>query len=150
MKTIPLTQGKIAIVDDSDYEYLSQWKWHYNSGYAERGKHIHMHRVVLGTSQTVDHINGETLDNRRSNLRPINHSTNAMNMRKHKGASKYKGVSFSNGYWRVQIWKDNKKVFSVMTPNELWGAMIYDLNAPLLFGQYARLNFSAVDSIATP
>lgn len=101
-----------------------------------------MHRVIFNTPEKtfVDHKNGNPLDNRKANLRLANHSTNAMNMRKHKGKSQYKGVCFDKG-WRVQIWKDNKKVFSASAPNERWAAMIYDLNAAALFGEYARLNF---------
>lgn len=101
-----------------------------------------MHREIAKAAQSelVDHINGDPLDNRRENLRFATKSQNAMNMRKHTG-SIYKGVSKEKGYWRVQIWKDNQKVFTAMAPNQRWGAMIYDLNAAPLFGQYARLNF---------
>ena len=56
----------------------------------------------------------------------------------------YKGVCKDGDSWRVQIWKDNKKVFTAITQNERWAGMIYDLNAPALFGEYARLNFSDV------
>jgi hypothetical protein len=152
MKLIPLTKGYFAKVDDSDYKYLSQWKWHYNCGYAERkvsknGKqtHVLMHRVISGF-HFVDHRNGDKLDNQRKNLRKANHSTNAMNMKKHRGVSKYKGVSNDRGYWRVQIWKNKKKAFTANAPTELWAAMIYDLNAPLLFGPFARLNFASINS----
>ena len=141
---ITLTKGCFALVDNDLFPYLNQWKWHYNDGYAERkenGKHIRMHRIILKTDKFVDHINGDKLDNRKSNLRLTNHSTNAMNMRKHRGESVYKGVSKEGKPWRVQIWKDNKKVFSASAPNERWAAMIYDLNAPILFSEYARLNF---------
>jgi hypothetical protein len=148
VRLIPLTKNFSAKVDDSIYDYLMKWKWHYNCGYAERkeyrnGKqyHIQMHRVILPIKGLVDHINGDTLDNRKSNLRISNHSTNAMNMRKHKGASVYKGVSREGNIWRTQIWKDNKKVFSVSTKEERHAALVYDLNAPALFGEYARLNF---------
>lgn len=140
MRKISLTKGYSVIVDDADYEYLSQWKWHYNSGYAERkenGKHIRMHRQLC-SGDIIDHIKGNTLDNRRENLRPATKSQNAMNMQK---LGKYKGVSKSGNTFRTQIWKDNRKVFSASTSNERWSAMIYDLNAPLLFGEYARLNF---------
>lgn len=144
MKQIPLTKNQFALVDDDLFGYLNRWKWHYNCGYAERkenGKHIRMHRVILKTKRIVDHINGNSLDNRRANLRPANTSTNAMNMRKSRGVSKYKGVSFDKGVPRVQICKNNKRVFSESAPIDRWAAMIYDLNAPLVFGEYARLNF---------
>jgi hypothetical protein len=154
MQRIPLTQNKYAFVDDEDFYFLNQWKWHYSAGYAERkiypnGKqtHIQMHRVILKTSSFVDHKNGDTLDNRKQNLRPATHSTNAMNMRKHRGNSVYKGVCKEKNSYRVQIWKDNKKVFSVMTLNERHAAMIYDLNATALFGEYARLNFDPVSLV---
>lgn len=149
MRTIRLTKGYETIVDDDLYAFLSQWKWHYNSGYAERKeyengrqRHILMHRVVLGVNQTIDHKNGNKLDNRKENLRIVNHSQNAMNMRKHRGSSVYKGVSKTPFGWRVQIWQDNQKVFDVSARDEKHAAMIYDLNAPVFFGEYANLNFS--------
>jgi HNH endonuclease len=141
LKLIQLTKSFSALVDDDLFHFLSKWNWHYNSGYAERrvnGKHIRMHQVVQPGS--VDHVNGNTLDNRRLNLRPVTKSQNAMNMRKHRGAS-YKGVSKEKSGWRVQIWKDNKRVFSASAPTERQAAMIYDLNAQALFGKYARPNF---------
>ncbi len=147
MKKIPLTQGKLALVDDHWFDYLSQWKWYYNVGYAEHkenGKHLQMHRVIMNAPAGVfvDHKNGDTLDNQAKNLRLSNHSTNAMNMRKHRGVSKYKGVSKHENSWRTQIWHNNKKVLAITFPNERWAAMAYNLNAAALFGQYARLNFS--------
>ncbi len=59
MREIPLTRGKTAIVDDEDYEYLSQWKWHFDGHYAARknrevGK-LYMHRLLLGGNK-IDHI----------------------------------------------------------------------------------------------
>ncbi|HEX8267401.1 MAG TPA: HNH endonuclease [Pyrinomonadaceae bacterium] len=151
MKQIPLTKNQFTIVDDELFDYLNKWKWHYNSGYAERkenGRHVRMHRVILKTRKFVDHINGDPLDNRKENLRPATKSTNAMNMKKSRGASIYKGVSKDGDRWRAQICKNNRRVFSESAPKERWGAMIYDLNAPLVFGEYARLNFVPVGKIA--
>lgn len=156
MKFIPLTKGFSAVVDDPDYDFVMQWKWHYSAGYAEHkerrnGKQIHiqMHRVLLNApkGRLVDHKSGDTLDNRRQNLRLATHSTNAMNMRKHTGSSKYKGVCKEGNSFRVQIWKDNEKVFSAMAQNEIHAAMIYDLNAAVLFEDFARLNFKPVSLV---
>jgi hypothetical protein len=152
MKLIPLSQNKFAKVDDELYGFLNQWNWHFDGKYARRhtprmdGKQGNelMHRVIAQADPGVfiDHKNGDTLDNQRENLRISNHSTNAMNMRKHRGASQYKGVCRAGNYWHVQIWKDNKRVFTALTKNERWAAMMYDLNAAALFGEYARLNFA--------
>ncbi len=98
-----------------------------------------MHRVILKTKYIVDHKNGDKLDNRKENLRPATKSTNAMNMRK----LGYKGITKQGHNWRVQIMKNNKKVFSASAPTERWAAMIYDLNASLVFGEYASLNFAS-------
>lgn len=88
MKRILLTQGKYALVDDADFEYLNQWKWcAHKIGsiyYVKRGHNwnkkkkcwneiLSMHRVILGLSKgdgiCTDHINGNGLDNRHCNLR---------------------------------------------------------------------------------
>ncbi len=112
MKQIPLSQGKFAIVDDGDYDFLMQWKWHVcvaSSTYAMRNSdfdndgrryHIMMHRVINNTPPGLetDHINGDGLDNRRKNLRTVTRSQNMWNRKKNsKGSSKYKGV-----YWHKQ------------------------------------------------
>jgi hypothetical protein len=124
MKQILITKGFFAKVDDDLYPYLSKWKWHYNKGYAERkeyhdGKQVHilMHQVVSGLD-FVDHHNGDSLDNQRANLRPCNHSTNGMNMKKHRGKSSYKGVTPTGNTWKVQVWKDGKPAFVASAPTE--------------------------------
>ena len=99
MKTIKLTKGQVAIVDDEDYEYLSKFKWYasyYKSidgYYAMRsskkiyGKQhtIPMHRIIMRTPNNlqVDHIDHNPLDNRKCNLRNVTTSENHFN-RKHQ------------------------------------------------------------------
>lgn len=86
---IPLTQGKFALVDEADYEWLNQWNWQLSNGYAVRSRRIpkgkrqaiYMHRVVcnapIGTE--VDHLDSDGLNNRRSNLRIATTSQNQRN-----------------------------------------------------------------------
>lgn len=121
MKKIPLTKGKYALVDDIDYEHLSQWKWYYlSSGYAVRDQHINkkkfnflMHRVIMNTPKNMDtdHINHNPLDNRRKNLRIVTTSQNLFNTSiRSDNTSGYKGVSWSKSAkkWWALIWKDKK------------------------------------------
>jgi hypothetical protein len=155
MKLISLSKGKFAKVDDDLFDYLNQWKWHFDGKYARRniyirknGKrkqvHILMHRFINDTPKGMftDHKDGDCLNDQKANLRNCTKRTNAANMRKHRGASVYKGVSKHENKWRTQIWHNNEKVFAATCSDERWAAMIYDLNAAALFGEYARLNFS--------
>src|SRR5208337_4201723 len=89
-REIPLTQGKVTIVDAADYEWLSQWHWSSKKDstgnhYAVRSK-ISMHRAILGLGlgdpRKVDHLDGNGLHNWRSNLRLATNSQNQMNRRK--------------------------------------------------------------------
>lgn len=120
---IPLSKGKYAIVDAADYVKLSKFPWYYGfRGYAMRSKvmrdgsrkTVSMHREILGAleSQEVDHINGDRLDNRRSNLRVISRSANLHN-RGAYGPSKEKGVSFDvrKNCWRAEIGKNGKRIW---------------------------------------
>ena len=105
VKQIPLTQGKFALVDDEDYDFLMQWKWSVSGKYAGRGvwfghkfkpksKMILMHWEILGRKDGchIDHKNHNTLDNRRSNLRHCTISQNQQNRTKSYGSNRYKGV----------------------------------------------------------
>lgn len=115
MKKIKLTQGKYALVDDEDYEWLSQWKWHYNKGYAVRGvfngknmSKIRLHREVakMKPGEITDHINRNKLDNRKSNLRSVTVSQNRRNV-KSKGYSWDKKMN----KWKAQIQIHRKKIY---------------------------------------
>jgi hypothetical protein len=150
MRLILLSKGKFTKVDDRWFDYLNQWKWHFDGQYARRHikagkkqKNILLHRVINKTANGMftDHIDGDCLNNQEFNLRNCTKRTNAANMRKHRGSSIYKGVSKRENSWRTQIWQNNEKVFGATFSNERWAAMAYDLNASALFGEYARLNF---------
>lgn len=89
MKKIKLTQGKFALVDDEDFEYLSQWKWYFSNGYAVRKinnkdgtwTRFLMHRVVNNTPEGMltDHADGNRLNNQKKNLRNATRRENTLN-----------------------------------------------------------------------
>lgn len=151
MKVIPLTRGKIATVDDADYEALICHKWMAHTDgrnwYACRTKHkIKMHRVLMNAPATfqVDHINGDGLDNRRHNLRLVTNKQNCWNQRKKGGMSKYKGVCWykDHGKWAASITQHSKRIFLGYFETEEAAGRAYDQAAHKLFGQFARPNFS--------
>lgn len=122
MRKIPLTQGQFAIVDDEDFEDLNKNKWFASysditkSFYAKRshkGTTIYMHRQIMKPEKGVciDHINHNTLNNKKNNLRVATVSQNAMNQGMRKtNTSGFKGVSWDKrrSKWVAQI-KANKK-----------------------------------------
>lgn len=125
-REIPLTQGQVAIVDVADYDWLSEFKWYaafasnIQSFYAVRRSghdRVYMHREILGLvggdKRFGDHISGDTLDNRRSNLRVATHAENKRNQCKQKNnTSGYKGVCwYVNQGWIARITVDNKRIF---------------------------------------
>lgn len=154
MKKIPLTQGRFALVDDDDYEYLMQWKWRYNDGYAVRSYRISgkckvmmMHRQILNPPLGVytDHINLDGLDNRKCNLRECDSSQNMANQQlPSTNTTGYKGICWDKQYqkWRAVLGYKNKKVNIGRYDTKEEAARAYDLYAKAFFGEYARLNFS--------
>lgn len=152
MRTIKLTQGKVALVDDGDYEYLNQWKWcavyFGKNWYAERknnlGITIRMHKLIMNTPKgmVTDHIDHDGLNNQRENLRVCTHKQNMMNNRiRNDNKSGYKGVCWSQGKWKVEIMKDQKHIHIGMFDDKILAAQAYDNKAKELFGEFAVLNF---------
>jgi hypothetical protein len=150
-KIIPLTQGKVALVDDNDYKWLNQWKWYMYAirglFYARRGNGGSlMHRLILGAPPgvQVDHRNGDGLDNRRGNLRLASHAENQHNQKLSRinNTSGYKGVTWSKERrkWRAQIGVDGKTHYLGYYNNKLDAARTYNAAAEKLFGPFARLN----------
>lgn len=152
-KQIQLSQGKYAIVDDEDFEYLnSLGKWStanmYNLSYAIKkhdGRNTLMHRLIIGAKkgEIVDHINGDGLDNRKCNLRICLHKENLRNRSAQKNSkSGVKGVCKPKGRnkWRVQI-KINGKIKNIGNFYELNDAIkCYNSAATKHYGEFAKLN----------
>ena len=162
MKEIPLTQGKVALVDDADYDWLNQWKWFAhkdNRGnfYAMRGspkkngkQHIiRMAREILeleyGDKRQADHIHHNTLDNQRDNIRIATPSQNSRNMKSRRNSSsKYKGVSWYKQYkkWVARIMINGGQKCLGYFAIEKEAARTYDRAAKKYFGEFAHLNFN--------
>ena len=156
MKTIPLHNGMVAIVDDEDYETLAFGRaWQAQKSktgfYAARSKwgkakstKEYMHRTIMRAKkgQYVDHISGNGLDNRKANMRLCSNQENSRNQRKRAGSSAYKGVSWykKRQCWRAHIVVDNRQLHLGYHPTEIEAAVAYDAAAAKLFGDFARTN----------
>ena len=143
---IPLTKGKFALVDPENYEMLMQWQWHYISGgYAVRKpkESIYMHRIIMKTpiGMDTDHINGDKLDNRKSNLRIVTRSQNRMNQHKPR-KNKYKGVSFSEkeNKWQASLGTRDNRIWAGYHDTQEEAARAYNAAAKQHFGEFAKLN----------
>ena len=152
MKEIPLTRGKVALVNDEDYERVMMHKWcavkTRNKWYAQRRegkKKVSLHRFILDakSGEECDHINGDGLDNRRCNIRIVTSQQNKWNQQKTHGSSIYKGVSWEKdrNKWRTGIRINNKDIHLGLFDSEEEAAKAYDAKAIELFGEYAKLNF---------
>lgn len=150
-KEIKLTKGKVALVDDEDFERINRHKWYACKDrltwYARRDTifgNVLMHRDImeLPNNVLVDHKNNNGLDNRKENLRPASTSQNKANRGMQKNNhSGYKGIRPSKNKWAAQIQCNHKwehlGVFN--TPEE--AARAYDKRAVELFGEFAKTNF---------
>jgi len=114
------------------------------------GIHIKAHAVAFAIKNgrwhtgQIDHINGDRLDNRISNLREVTHKQNTWNRKPRKTSSHYKGICWfkRDSKWRVSInGLDGKKLYLGMYVDEIAAAKAYDCAARILHGEYARTNF---------
>lgn len=155
MKTIVLTKGHYALVDDADFDELAkhQWcatetepgRWYAKRRESGRAKYRYMHREIIQAPAgvLVDHRNGDGLDNRRANLRLCSGAENCRNKRMRKNnKSGFKGV-----YWH----KKANKWAAVIGHGKRWhlglfadsaqAALAYDAKAREFFGEFALVNF---------
>jgi hypothetical protein len=156
MATIPLTQGKRTEIDDADMDVVSRHSWSFGTGYAQskiRGKLVRLHRFLMNPPDglTVDHIDGNPLNNRRSNLRICDQQKQTWNTRKRKGgqSSKFKGVSWLPGrmIWRAVIKFNGKSKLVGFFASEVEAAFAYNKAAKQYRQEYAALNFPNVSEM---
>lgn len=157
LRTIPLTKGYEAIVDDEDYERLSRWSWCYSHGYGMRSQYlgggrkarkyqtIMLHRAVLAPLPIfdVDHINKNTLDNRKVNLRICTHQQNIFNSKiSSQNRSGYKGVSWCawKKRWRAGIRVNGKEMTLGFFEDRIEAAIAYNQAAITHRGSFASVN----------
>lgn len=148
---VPLTKGQFAIVDDEDFAFLSQWKWQYSARYAVRTgprplrKNIWMHRLIINPPDEleVDHINRNTLDNRRANLRVVTHRFNIQNSPVKEHTSGYRGVHWRKDRqkWTAGAGARERYRWLGYFNNEIDAARAYDQAVRELFGPDAQVNF---------
>lgn len=159
-RTVPLTQGKFALVDQQDFGRVTEFKWYagrYKNAcgdliyYAQRRnrsgtgpKTIMLHRFILNApgGLQVDHIDRRSrLDCRRGNLRLATTAQNAANRGKQSNkTSCFKGASWHKGKWESQIKVGGRSLYLGRFSTEEDAARAYNTAATLHFGEFARLN----------
>lgn len=159
MKEIPLTQGKVALVDDADFEAVNAFKWcahkHKHLFHALRKlprvngtqKTLYLHTFLLPGVGRIDHRDGDGLNNQRFNIRPATHKENQRAFRRKKPglSSMFRGVSWHKKHhkWVAQIRVDGKLKHAGYFNAEEDAARAYDIAARGHFGDFASLNFPA-------
>mgnify|MGYP001591247148 FL=1 len=125
---IPLSQGKTALIDDEEIPLVQRYRWcavyakHTKSYYAVSSmksktgdwRNMRMHRLIMNCpkDKQVDHINHDTLDNRKINLRIVNNAENNQNRRAQSGSkSEIRGVTWraDTQKWHVRVELNGKK-----------------------------------------
>ena len=157
MREVTLSNGMVALVDDEDYELVAGSVWHYalrrNTGYACKnvkkadGKwtQVLMHRALTNFGRAhIDHVDGNGLNNQKSNLRAATVSQNSANARKrrHKTSSPYKGVCWDKhkGKWMAYIQASGARRFVGYFDTDLEAAQAYNRAAVAASGEYAKTN----------
>lgn len=150
MKTVNLTQNKIALISDQDWERISRIRWHaartrkrWEARHSGTGKTwVRMAKFILQTDCEVDHVNGDALDNQRDNLRVVTRSQNNQNRKARPHSSKFKGVHWLKRArrWQVSLRKNGKKFHLGYFKDEVEAGKAYDRAALIHFGEFARTN----------
>jgi hypothetical protein len=157
-RRIYLSEGEWTILDWQDYCRFAGFKWEISGDdsifYAVRNIRVdstrtttvRLHRLIMNAPRglVVDHINGDSLDNRRANLRLATHSQNSCNKKKRKNTtSQFRGVCFckAKGKWDANINLAGKRIWLGSFDSEIEAGKAYDEAAKKYHGEFARLNF---------
>lgn len=169
---IPLTKGRVTVIDLDDFEKVRDFKWrtqrsgngevyagrtqyrpekHIPGKQGDGGVTVLLHSFLLGPKLglEIDHINGDTLDNRRSNLRFVTRSQNCANQKiRSTNKSGFKGVNWKKpgkrqptGRWVSRISVGMKRIQLGYFSTAEEAARAYDAAAQHYFGEFAKLNF---------
>ena len=150
MKLIPLTKGKVALVDDTDAARVDGQNWHavVKSGiwYAAARinyKIVYMHRWLMRApnDMEVDHIDDDGLNNTRRNLRICTSVQNKARRKRINTSSGFRGVQAHQGHWRTVITVQGKRIYVGFFTDKMDAARAYDAAAIKHYGEFARLNF---------
>ena len=147
-----LDTGAVAICDAADLEKINQKVWYDMKGYAAtyttertgKARPVKMHQIIFPSWGIGDHKNGDTLDNRRENLRECSAAENARNSSSQNGStSRYRGVSWdsSRSRWIVSLQTNGSTRHVGRFFDERDAAAAYDAAASVAYGEFARLNF---------
>lgn len=152
-KTIPLSRGFTTEVSDADFARVNQFSWSCDrNGYAVRNmrlgpkryRKVMLHRFIMGFPRgfDVDHIDGDRLNNQRSNLRTATRSQNSANRGSTGGTSRFKGVRFckDKGRFRAEIWVDGRNIHLGYFDVETEAAKAYNEAAVTHYGEFAFQN----------
>src|SRR3990167_5558909 len=134
-------------IDKEDLEIIKSYKWFKGSRYPlahiyKNGKRtsLYMHKLLINTSEEVDHINGDGFDNRKSNLRIATRQQNAMNQHRVSPTTGYRGVYKKwNGFYAGLETKGKSIHFGVYK-TAIEAARAYNKGAKQYFGEFAYLN----------
>lgn len=145
---ISLSQDRFALIDAEDFGLTSGFRWYFSGGYAKSDKIVgkkrirfRLHRLIMGSppDKEIDHINGDTLDNRRENLRICTHAENSRNRKVCKrNKSGFRGVSHFRDKWQASIRFNGKSIHLGHRKTKEEAAMLYENAAKKLFGAYVR------------
>lgn len=162
VKEVPISQGRIALVDDEDFEAVMRFRWQVFRAERKQGPDVLyarrknrendgdrrypvMHRMILPGFAMIDHKDGNGLNNQKSNLRPATNSQNQANRSTHKPGetSHFRGVYLHRKTmkWNAHIRANGKMINLGYFVDEIAAAKAYDEAAVHFFGEFARPNF---------
>lgn len=153
MPHVPINRGMSILIDECDLPLVTSRRWTAKANskakrrfYAQAnigGRSAYLHRLIVDAQdgEVVDHINGDSLDNRRCNLRVVDHRINTINRGKIANALGLQGVHADGRRYRAKVERDGKRTHTPRYSNIYEAAFAYDRLAYRIHGPEARLNF---------